>query len=147
MGNLCSSPADFLQQFKAPDSRSSIDTLEVIMQRNEGKPPSPQINNSQKDLLGLCHDRDIRRQFETKLRNENKIKTQIEAITNIEGFDYNGDLAQKRIPSKKLLKAKVEINRTKNVYEKEIEHEVSLHHIPIDPIVSLSKEIGYYRKE
>lgn len=150
MGNLCASPAEFLQQFRSKDNRTSVDTLEVIIQQETKNSPKNGINESQKELLEMCHNDRIRRQFENKLKNENKIKYKIDALQNIEGFDYNGDLDDTRrskIPSKKLLGAKVEINRTKNVYEKEIEHEVSTHNIEGDTLVLLSKEVGYYTKE
>jgi hypothetical protein len=152
MGNLCAAPSELIQGFKKADGRGSIDSLDVIIQKKGVGHQNEPITSDQKELIGLCHDYTLRKQFETKLKHENKIKHKIEALSNIEGFDYNGSDSLSRagtLPSKKLLNAKVEVNKSKNVYQKEIEHEVAVHpettaHVPIDPMNVLEREVGYY---
>ena len=100
----------------------------------------------------MVHDDDTRRHLENKLKYENKIKYKIDRLNNIDGFDFDGGLECKHIPVKKLLNAKVEINCAKNVYEKEIEHDVHVtspdrrKQVAVDPMETLSREVGYYRK-
>lgn len=154
MGNLCSNPSEMIQKLKSSD-RGSIDSLDMILQRKQKrgleKPAAEEMKTEQKDLAKLYEDAELRKQFTAKMRHEKKIKKKIDDINHIEDFYYNGDIQCHHKPNPKLLNAKVEINKTKNVYEKKIADPETpksqeLYQVPINPQEILSREIGYYTK-
>lgn len=153
MGNLCSNPSELIQNLKS--SRSSIDSLDMILQRRAdhglNQPHIESINDEQREMAKMCQDGELRKQFMSRVKHENKIKKKIQEINNLDGFDYNGDIACKHKPNSRLLNAKVEVNKSKNVYAKEIKTvpetpDDTLSHVAISSQEIVSKEVGYYTK-
>ena len=154
MGNICASPSELISKLKgqgASQSRASVDSLDIVCQKHNNRvqydeTQAGNFTTEQRVLLEQCHDEKIRKQMETKFKMENKLKHKIEVISHLDGFDYDGLTSSKTIASSKLLLARTEINKSKTVFEKEIETEVP-EGSPNEPRNVLSKETGYYRKE
>lgn len=154
MGNICASPSEFIKKLKGegePHSRASVDSLDIVCQKHNSRvhydeSQAANFTAEQRHLLEQCHDEKIRKQMETKFKMENKLKHKIEVISHLDDFDYDGLTSSKTIASSKLLLARTEINKSKTVFEKEIETEVA-EGSPKEPRQVLSKETGYYRKE
>lgn len=153
MGNLCSNPSELIQKLKS--NRSSVDSLDMILQRRQdhgmAQPSAESIKEEQRDLANMYQDAELRKQFMTKVKYENKIKHRIDAINNLDGFDFNGDIACTHKPNSRLLNAKVEVNKSKNVYAKQIGHhpespDDTISHVAISSAEIVSKEVGYYTK-